>query len=210
MRKVFLFLLTVLFVMGLAVNSGAAEKEKSGAHHGDMYKHEGGCGCGGPQSFMDMFKKLGLDEKQKEAVHAIHLRTMKEMIKKKADIKVANIELVEILSKDPVDMTAAEIAVKKSEGLKVEVKMMHIKAMEEIKSNLNADQKKEFSSMIRHIMMKREMMKHGMGENMKHGMCEEGMGHGMGEGKCQCDMHGMGHMHDKGQMKGEKKHDEQH
>ncbi len=201
MRKAILVLFTLLLVMGLAVNSGAAEKEKGGAHHGDMYKHEGGCGCGGPQSFMDMFKKLGLDEKQKEAIHAIHLRTMKEMIKKKADIKVAKIELLEILSKDLVDMTAAETAVKKSEGLKTEMKMMHIKAMEEIKSNLNAEQKKEFTSMMRHMMMKHEMMRHGM---------RDGMRHGMGEGKCHCDMHGMGHMHEKGQMKGEKKHDDQH
>jgi Spy/CpxP family protein refolding chaperone len=201
MRKVILVLLTVLFVMGLAFNSGAAEKEKGCAPHGNMYKHEGDCGCGGPHAFVDMFKKLGLDEKQKEAIRAIHLRTKKEIIKKKADIKVAKIELQEILSKDPVDMTAAEAAVKKSEGLKSEMKMMHIKAMEEIKSNLNADQKKEFSSMISHMMMKHEMMSHGM----RHGMRG-----GMGDGKCHCDMHEKGHMHEKGQMKGEKKHDEQH
>ena len=195
MRKAILVLFTLLLVMGLAVNSGAAEKEKGSAPHGDRYKHESGCGCGGPHSFMDMFKKLGLDEKQKEAVREIHFRTMKEMIKKKADIKVAKIELWEILSKDPVDMTAAETAVKKSEGLKTEMKMMRIKAMEEVKSNLNADQKKEFSSMIRHMMMKREMMRHGM----KHGM------KGMRDGECGCPMHAKGLMHEKGQMKGEKK-----
>src|SRR5208337_4658531 len=108
--------------------------------------HEDGCGCGGPHPFMGMFKKLGLDKKQMEAVHEIHLKTMKAVIQKKADIKVAKIELMEILSKDPVDMTAAETAVKKLEGLKTEMKMMHIKAMEERKSNLNAEQKEEFSS----------------------------------------------------------------
>jgi len=199
MRKVILVLLTVLFVVGLAVNSGAAEKAKSSAPHGDMYKHEGGCGCGGPHSIVDMFKKLGLDEKQKETVKAIHFRTKKEIIRKRADLQVAKIELQEILSKDPVDMTAAETSVKKSEGLKAEMKMIHIKSIEEIKSNLNAEQKKEFSSMIRHIMMKREMMRHGMG----HGMME-----GMGQGKCQCDMHGKGHMQEKGKMKGEMKRDE--
>jgi len=211
MRKVILVLLTVLFVVGLAVNSGAAEKAKSSAPHGDMYKHEGGCGCGGPHSIVDMFKKLGLDEKQKEAVKAIHFRTKKEIIRKRADLQVAKIELQEILSKDPVDMTAAETAVKKAEGLKTEMKMMHIKSIEEIKSNLNADQKKEFSSMIRHIMMKREMMRHGMGHGMMEGMkggMMDGMMGGMGDGKCQCDMHGKGHMQEKGKMKGEMKHDE--
>jgi Spy/CpxP family protein refolding chaperone len=205
MRKAILVLFTILFVMGLAVNSGAAEKEKGSAPHGDMYKHEGGCGCGGPHSIVDMFKKLGLDEKQKEAIKAIHFRTKKDIIRKRADLQVAKIELQEILSKDPVDMTAAETAVKKAEGLRAEMKMLHIKAIEEIKSNLNAEQKKEFSSMIRHIMMKREMMRHGM----RHGMME-GMRHGMRDGKCHCDMHGKGHMQEKGKMKGEMKHDEQH
>src|SRR5208283_4254792 len=158
MRKAFLVLLSVLFVMGLAINSGAAEKEKGSAPHSGMYKHEDGCGCGGQYEFMGMFKKLGLDKKQTEAVREIHLKTMKAMI------------------------------VKKLEGVKTEMKMMHIKAMEEIKSNLNAEQKEEFSSMIRHMMMKHEMMRHGM----------KG-------GECECHMHGMGQMHEKGQMKGQMK-----
>ncbi len=192
MRKTILVLLTVLFVMGLAISSGAADKGMGSAPHDGTYKHEEGCGCGGPHPFIGMFKKLGLDEKQKEAIKEIHFRTAKEMIKKKADIKVAKIELMEILSKDPVDMTAVETAVKKSEGLKAEMKIMHIKAMEEIKSNLNAEQKAKFSSMTRHWMMEREMKRHGMR-------------HGMGCGECRCNKHGMGHMHDKGQMKGEKK-----
>ncbi len=188
MRKAILVIFTLLFVMGLAISSGAAEKEKSGAPHDGMYKHEGGCGCGGEHPFIGMFKKLGLDKKQMEAVREIHLATMKEVIKKKADIKIAKIELMEILSKDPVDMTAAESAVKKIEGLKTEMKMTLIKSMVEIKSNLNAEQKEKFSSMMRHMMMKREMMRHGMSG-----------------GECGCHKHGMGHMHEKGQMKGEKK-----
>jgi len=192
MRKAFLVLLTVIFVMGLAISSGAAEKEKSGAPHDGMYKHEGGCGCGGEHPFMGMFKKLGLDKKQMAAVREIHLNTMKDVIKKKADIKIAKIELMEILSKDPVDMTAAESAVKKIEGLKTEMKMTLIKSMVEIKSNLNAEQKEKFSSMMRHMMMKREMMGHGMKGGMRGGECE-------------CQKHGMGHMHEKGQMKGEMK-----
>ena len=89
MRKAILVIFTLLFVMGLAISSGAAEKEKSGAPHDGMYKHEGGCGCGGEHPFIGMFKKLGLDKKQMEAVREMHLATMKEVIKKKADIKMA-------------------------------------------------------------------------------------------------------------------------
>lgn len=192
MRKAILVIFTLLFVMGLAISSDAVEKGMGGAPHDGMYKHEGGCGCGGEHHFIGMFKKLGLDKKQMTAVREIHLATMKDVIKKKADIKIAKIELMEILSKDPVDMTAAEAAVKKLEGLKTEMKMTLIKSMVEIKSNLNPEQKEKFSSMMRHMMMKREMMRHGMKGGMRGG-------------ECQCHKRGMGHMHEKGQMKGQMK-----
>lgn len=174
MKKLAMVLFAVLFVMGLAVNSDAAAKE-SGGMHGGMSKHDKGCGCAGSYSPMSMFKKLGLDEKQKEAVRAIHLQTKKTMIKKAADIKVAKIELQEILSKDPVDLAAAEAAVKKIENQRTEMKMMRIKAMEEVKSNLNPEQRKKFSEMMSFLSMKR----HG-----RHG---------------ECRMHGeMGTMKEKG------------
>jgi len=167
MKKLLLIGVALLLAMGLAVNSGAAEAEKGAAPHGGMYKHDGGCGCESMHHHMAMFKKLGLDEKQKGALRDIHLKTMKEAVKKKADIKVAKIELVEILSKDTVDMTAAEAAVKKIESLKSDLKLMHIRAAEEVKSHLNPEQKKQFSAMVIHMMMKHEMM--GRGHCGMHG-----------------------------------------
>ena len=92
---------------------------------------------------MEKLKALGLDEKQKEAVKAIHFRTKKEMVRNRADVQVAEIELKEILSKDPVDLNAAEAAVKKIEGVKSEMRMLHIKAMEEIKANLTPGTEEE-------------------------------------------------------------------
>lgn len=189
MRKLVLTVLAALLVMGFAVNSGAAEKGMTdGQQHGCMHMsgNDGGCGCskGSP---MGMFKKLGLDDKQKEALREIHISTEKEMIKKRAEVQLAKIELREILSKDQVDLAAAESAVKKVESIKSEMKMLHIKAMEEIKSNLNADQKKQFVAMMRHMMMRHKMMRHGM------------MGH------CGCSMHGKHPMHEKGKMKPDQK-----
>lgn len=181
MRKLFLTGGVFLLAMGLAVNSGAAEGEKGVAPRGGMYKHEGGCGCVGAHGPM-LFKKLGLDEKQKEALRDIRLRTMKETVKKKADLKLAKIELMQILSKDPIDMAAVGAAVKKIEGLKADMKMTRIKEFEEIKSNLNAEQKKQFTSVVVHMMMKRQMMR-----------------------RCGCHMHGK-HMHGHGHMHGNPMH----
>ncbi len=150
MRKLTVMFMALLLIMGISGASHAEEKKDGGMPgHMSAYGRE----CGGEHSHMFMFRKLGLDDKQREAIRAIHLKTEKEMIRKVADIKVAKIELMEILSKDPVDMAAAESAVKKIEGLRTEMKMMHIKAMEEIKSNLNAEQKKKFSFMVMHFLM---------------------------------------------------------
>ena len=122
---------------------------------------------------MEMIKALGLDEKQKDAVQAIHFRARKDMIRLNADRQIAEIELREILSKDPVDLKAAEAAVKKIEGMKSEMKITHIKAKEEIKSNLTPEQRKKFISAM----------------GMKPMMGEMGM-------KGKCNMRGMGDMDD--------------
>jgi len=181
MKKLVLISLAVLFVMGLAVSSDAVVKKKGMGKGAGMAASDGDCCCNGAP--MEKLKALGLDDKQKEAVEAIHFRTKKEMIRKRADVQVAEIELKEILSKDPVDLTAAETAVKKIEGLKSEMKMLHIKAKEEIKSNLTPEQKKKFISMT------------GMGMGMGMGQ----MGHGKGM-KRQCNMHGMDDMEEMAPM----------
>ena len=177
MKKLFLVSLVVLFVMGLAVSSDAVVKKKGMGMRAGMHECDMDCGCGGPH--MEKFKALGLDEKQNAAVQAIHLRTKKDMIRKRADVQVAEIELKEVLSKDPVDMSAAEAAVKKIEGLKSEMRMLHIKAMEEIKSGLTPEQKKKFNSIMG-----------GMGDMGK-------MGHGKAMHK-KCNMHDMDNMEENG------------
>jgi Spy/CpxP family protein refolding chaperone len=175
MKKLFLISLAVLFVIGLAVSSDAVVKKKGMGMGAGMASCDGDCGCNG--SPMEMLKALGLDEKQKEAVQAIHFRTKKEMVRIRADVQVAEIELKEILSRDPVDLKAAEAAVKKIEGVKSEMRMLHIKAMEEIKANLTPEQKKKFISTM------------GMGM-MGHGKGMKGKGHM----HCMDDMEEMGPM----------------
>jgi len=159
MKKLVLISVAVLFVIGLAFSADAVTKKKDKSNRGEVAACDGDCYLDG--SPMARLKALGLDEKQKETVQAIRFKTKKNMIKNKADVQVAEIELREILSKDPVDLKAAETAVKKIEGMKSEMKLSHIKAMEEIKSNLTPEQRKKFVS-----MMGMGLMKHGRG--MKH------------------------------------------
>jgi Spy/CpxP family protein refolding chaperone len=92
---------------------------------------------------------LGLDKKQQESLKALRSRTMKTMIKKKAEKEIAGIELRELLDKDMIDMKAVEAAVKKSESLRSEMFLTHIRAHEEMKSILTPEQRKRLNEMMK-------------------------------------------------------------
>jgi Spy/CpxP family protein refolding chaperone len=87
------------------------------------------------------FKGLGLDEKQKEAIREIGSTLKKEIIRKRADIQVARIELKDILRQDNVNMSEAEAKLKQIASLRTDVGLLRIKAMEEIKSKLTPEQR---------------------------------------------------------------------
>jgi len=105
---------------------------------------------------------LGLDEKQKEAIREIRSRMMKDTIKKKADLAVARIDLRDILHKDQVDMNAAETTLKKMASLQTDLRLSHIKAMEEIKTKLTPEQRKQFKEMREMGRTAKGMMHGGM------------------------------------------------
>lgn len=105
---------------------------------------------------------LGLDEKQKEAMKEIKSRVIKEMIKKRADARVAGIEMKELIEKDPVEMKAVEAKLKKIEALKTEMHLSLIKAVEEAKSKLMPEQRKKFKRMREISLDMRPPMMGGM------------------------------------------------
>ena len=144
---------------------------------------------------MNRLEPLGLDEKQTEEVKAIFFRTMKEGIKKKADMGVAEIELRELFLKEPADFKAVEAKVRQIEMLRGDVLILRLKAREEIRSKLTAEQRKKFDSLMAAPM---PGMMPGMGGGMKAG---RGFSGGMGDrdmgkcGKCRM-MDGKGMMDD--------------
>ncbi len=91
---------------------------------------------------------LGLDAQQKDALEALRSKTMKDMIRKKADEQIADLEIKDLLDKNPVDMKAVETLVKKKESLRAEMFIAHIKAREEMKSVLTPDQWKRLKEMM--------------------------------------------------------------
>ena len=91
---------------------------------------------------------LGLDEKQKEEIKEIKSRVMKDTIRKRSDLQVARIELKDILDKDAVDMNAAEAKLKQISSMLTDMRLSHIKAMEEVKAKLTPEQRKKFKGYL--------------------------------------------------------------
>jgi Spy/CpxP family protein refolding chaperone len=110
---------------------------------------------------------LGLDEKQKAEVKEIKSRLMKEMIKKRADELVIHIELKDLLDKDPVNMKAVEAKLKQIETIKTEMHLSLIRAVEEAKSKLTPEQRKNFKEILE--------MEPGIGFPMMGGAMHGGM-----------------------------------
>lgn len=164
MKKVLWLVLAVVLIGGMAVQAEAIMSGKMKGMEGKgmgmgmdkgMGMHEMGMGMHeGP--LMKHVMALGLDEKQKETVQAIHFRWKKDSIRKKAEIAVAEMELKEILSKDPVDVKAAEQKIRQVETLKADMHIAHLKTHEEVKATLTPEQKKKLRSM-------KEMGPMGMG-----------------------------------------------
>ncbi len=151
-------LLTLFFggivIAALAVTADAQMCGEKGGMMGMGMMHgmggmQGGCmmmdgGCG----MWDHLMKLGLDDKQKDALKALHSKTMKDMVKKRAEKEIAGIELRDLLAKDPVDIKAVEAAAKKKESLETEMFLIRVKAHEEMKSLLTPDQRKKLKEMM--------------------------------------------------------------
>jgi len=84
---------------------------------------------------------LNLNEKQKEAIKEIENSAAKELIRKKADEQIAEIELGELLAKDTVDLKAVEIKLKQIGIIKTESQLFIIKSVEKMKEILTPQQR---------------------------------------------------------------------
>ena len=91
---------------------------------------------------------IDLNEKQKDAIKEIGSKVIKESIRKGAEIEIAELEVMETLDKDSADLTAVEVKLKMIEALRTELRVAHIKAIEEIKSKLTPDQKKKLREIL--------------------------------------------------------------
>ena len=193
MKKVLVVVCSVMFLMVWVGFSDASSCEKcmddmgKGVGDGmDMERmHRGMDSEHMSHIMMGKLMSMGIDERTMEDIKTIYLKCNKDAIKKKADIEVAEIELRELLDKDPVDLAAAEAKIKEMAALKADLKIEHMKSMEEIKGKLTPEQRRKFHA----LMITMHMGGMGM-EGMHHEM--RGGDKGMSGGKCiKCGKCGM-------------------
>jgi Spy/CpxP family protein refolding chaperone len=163
MKKLVLSIITAAFLIGVAAASANAQM-------GGQMDMGPGCGMGmwdGAHG-RHIISTLGLDDNQTAQAKSILFKLQKDMIKKRSDIGVAEVELEEILGKVPVDMKAVEAKVKQIASLKTDAALLHIQGIEDIKAKLNPEQKKKLTEMMRSKGMAGGMMNWPMMKGHMH------------------------------------------
>jgi len=158
MKKAFSILFVLALIMSLTYNVFAQEdpvdKDKSpgimgaGMMHGRgpmMANAPGGPrmmgGMGGMMFSPAMMDRLELTKEQRDNIESIFTSHKKDMIKKNADIALANIELQELIQKDKPDMNLIKDQLQKIANINVDVQYTQIKTQMDVKNILTDEQK---------------------------------------------------------------------
>jgi len=92
--------------------------------------------------------KMGLTDDQIMKMKPLHREMQKKQAQFKADLKIAEIELMEIMEVKDFDLKKASSAVKKIEGIKTAHHLEMLKAMKEMRTTLTDDQFKKMQNMM--------------------------------------------------------------
>lgn len=105
---------------------------------------------GGPMygKIMMAIKAMNLTPEQKAKADAIHSDFRKKAVRAAADVKVAHIELHELLAADPVNLDKVRAKVNELVQKKTDMMMLGIRSLEDFKKVLNPDQKKMLKDML--------------------------------------------------------------
>ncbi len=112
-------------------------------------------GCCKKEFFLCCKEKLELTDEQVKSLKSIKMDFMKADIQKEADLKVAELELKELMAADKMDMAKVEKMIKDIHMMKAEKKIAHLKAFEKAKGILTPEQLKKQKE--QHEMMMKGM-----------------------------------------------------
>lgn len=93
-------------------------------------------------------ERMGLTDDQINKIKPVHFEMQKQQARYRADLKIAMIELMEIMEVKDFDLEKATAGVKKIEGIKTAHHLEMFKAMKEIRINLTDEQFKNMKRMM--------------------------------------------------------------
>ena len=109
--------------------------------------------------------KIGLSEEQKKKITPLHQEMQKKQIRFQADLKIAHLEMKEIMEPKDFDLEKATAAAKKTEEMKTAYHVEMLKSMKEVRSVFTEEQYKKLRAMM-HMNM--EAGKPAKGMKHKH------------------------------------------
>jgi Spy/CpxP family protein refolding chaperone len=104
---------------------------------------------------LDNAEKIGLSDDQVKKLTPLHREMKKKQVRTKADMKIAEMELMEIMEVKDFDLDKATAAAKKIADLKSAHQLEMLKSMKEIRSIFTEEQFQKMKK--QHHPMKKEM-----------------------------------------------------
>ncbi len=152
MKKIFLLL---LLTVGFAIPAFAQMSDMPRMEHRDRHERMMGMDDMGHMGDMgDMMGmciehagELGLSDDQIAKMNHVHRDMQKKQARFKADLKIAKIDLMEIMDVKDFDMEKAGAAVKKIEGIRTAHHMEMLKDMKDMRNILTDEQFKKMQMM---------------------------------------------------------------
>ena len=88
-------------------------------------------------------ERLGLSGDQVKKLEQLRDNFQKQSIRHDADLRIVELDLAALLDHDPVEMGKVEVKVREAEKLRADLRIARIRAIEQAKGVLNAEQKKK-------------------------------------------------------------------
>jgi Spy/CpxP family protein refolding chaperone len=93
--------------------------------------------------------KIGLSDEQKKTVTPLLQELQKKQIRFQADLKIAQLEMKDIMEPKDFDLEKAKTAVKKTDDLKAAHHLDMLNTMKEVRSVLTEEQYKKLRALMR-------------------------------------------------------------
>ena len=149
MKKiVFALLLMVVIAVPAFSQMNDMPMKGHGEGHGQMMEMGNMDMMGGDMMCMEQADKMGLTDDQMMKMKPLHREMQKKQIRSKADLKIAEIELMEIMDVKDFDLGKASAAAKKIADIKTAHHLEMLKSMKEVRTILTDDQFKKMKKMM--------------------------------------------------------------